>query len=62
MNTIEKLNHSIDFQNLTYYYKGSTTNVNYNDFINVATLFDEIKSNRIKLAHSKINEILINTE
>ena len=57
MNTIEKLNHSIDFQNLTYYYKGSTTNVNYNDFINVATLFDEIKSNRIKLAHSKINEI-----
>ena len=37
-------------KNLIYHYKDPTTNINFNNVIVAATLFDEIKSSRIRLA------------
>ena len=42
MTTIEKLRHSIDFDNLIFHYKGPTSNPGFNNFINATTPFDEI--------------------
>ena len=53
MDTIEKLHNSTDFNNLTYHYKGPKAKVDLNNFIDVAILFDEIKSKRIKSANAK---------
>ena len=43
MITIETLHNSIEFKDLTYHKKGPTANVNLNNFIDKATLYDEIK-------------------
>ena len=48
METIEKLNNSIVISNLTYHYKSLAANVDCNNFIDAATIFNEIKSKRIK--------------
>ena len=40
-----------------YHYKGPTANVDFIDFIDAATIFDEIKSNKIKLADAEKNQI-----
>ena len=58
MNTIENLRDSIDFNNLSYHDKGPTANVIFNNFIDRVTLFDEIKSSRIKLDDKKKKRIL----
>ena len=42
-----------DFGNLIYHYKGPTANVGFNIFVNGATLFDKIKTKRIKLADAE---------
>ena len=57
MNTIEKLLNGIDFKNITYHYKCFTANVNFNDFIDVASVSDEINSSRIKLADAEKNQM-----
>ena len=57
METIEKLHNNTDFNNLTYHYKGPTANVDFNNFIDVATLFDEIKSKRRKLVDGEKNQM-----
>ena len=54
--SIEKLDNSIDFDNLTYHYKCPTANVDFNKFIDAATLFNKIKSKRIKLADAEKNQ------
>ena len=41
MDLAEKLHNSIDFKNVIYRYKGPTANVDYNNFIDEATLFDQ---------------------
>ena len=60
MNTTEKLHNRIDFQNLIYHYKDPTANLNFNDFSDAATLFDEIKSCRIKVANTEKNRWRLN--
>ena len=57
MNIIEKVHESIDFKNLTYHYKGPSANVDFNNFNDVANIFDEIKSNRMKLADARKNKM-----
>ena len=37
-------------KSLIYHYKDPTTNINFNNVIAAATLFDEIKFSRIRLA------------
>ena len=46
----EELHKSIEFNNLICHYKGSTANSNYNNFIDAASHFCEIKSNKIKIS------------
>ena len=50
---------SISCNNLTYHYKGPMANVNFNNLIDAATLFHEIKSKIIKLAdmEKKLNGV-----
>ena len=59
METIEKLQKSIDFENLVYYYKGPTANVDFNHFIDAETYFHEIDFKRIKLFDVEKNQIEI---
>ena len=56
MEKIEKLHNRFDFNNLTYHYKGPTTNVDFNNFVDAATHFDEKISNRIKLDDAQKNQ------
>ena len=55
MDKVKKLYNSIDFNNLTYHVKGQTKDINFEDFSDVATLFDESK--RIKLADIEKNQM-----
>ena len=57
MNVTEKLCDHIDFENLIYHYKGPNANVKFNAFIDVTTLFDQIKSIRIKLDNTEKNQM-----
>ena len=57
MNVTEKLCDHIDFENLIYHYKGPNANVKFNGFIDVMTLFDQIKSIRIKLDNTEKNQM-----
>ena len=43
---IEKLHNSVTFQNLVYHYKGPIKDIDFNDFIEAETLFDNIKSKK----------------
>ena len=56
MQTIENLCHSNDLYNLKYHYKSPTANLNFNNFIDAATL-NEIKFKRIKLADVEKNQM-----
>ena len=57
MDTMEKLHNITDYKNLAYYQKGSTVNVDFNNFIEAVTFFDEIKSSRMKLADADKNQM-----
>ena len=60
METIEKLHNSVYFNNLKCPCKGPTANVNFDGFIDAATLYDVIKSKRInQLRRKKSNEISV---
>ena len=50
---MQQKNQSFDVKNVTYRYVGLTANVDFDNFIDAATLFDEINSSRIKLTHAK---------
>ena len=45
---IEKLHNSVNFQNLIYHFMGPTKDIYFNDFIDAETLFDDIKSKKIR--------------
>ena len=49
MEIIGKIHNSIYFNNLTHHYEGPTTNVDFNNFTDVANLFADTKSKRINL-------------
>ena len=57
MNTIENLHNIIYFKILIYHYKGTTADVRFNNFIDVAPLFDGTKSNELNLAFAEENAI-----
>ena len=57
MNVTEKLHDHIDFENLIYHYKGPNANVNFNGFNDVTTLFDQIKSSRIKFDNTERHQM-----
>ena len=52
-NTIDKLHNGTDFNNLTYSHKGSTADVNCNNFVDAITFFDEIKSSGMQLDYAQ---------
>ena len=52
---IEKLHESIDFENLTYYFKSSTEDIDFNDFIDAETLLDNIKLKNIRFEDAEKN-------
>ena len=37
---LEKLQNSVNFENLMYYFKGSTKDIDFNDSIDVENIFD----------------------
>ena len=43
-------------KSLIYHFKDPTTNINFNKVITAATLFDEIKSSRIKISRKKLSK------
>ena len=45
--------HSGNYQNLIYHFKGPTKDIDFNDFIDVETLFDDIKSKNNKIWRCK---------
>ena len=45
---IEKFDNSVNFQILIYNFKGPTKNIDFNDFIDARTHFDDIKSKKIR--------------
>ena len=56
---MQQKNQSFDVKNVTYRYVGLTANVDFDNFIDAATLFDEINSSRIKLTNAKKKKIII---
>ena len=56
---IEILHNSVNFQNLVYHFKDPTKDIDFNDFVDAETLFDDIKSKntRFKDVNEKINGI-----
>ena len=54
---IEKLHNSVNFENLICYFKGPTKNIVFNDIIDAETLFDDIKSKKIRFEDAEINQM-----
>ena len=54
---IEKLHNSVNFQNLIYHFKGPTKDIDFNDFTDAETLFDDIKSKKIRLEDAEKNQM-----
>ena len=57
IDAIKKLQNNINFEILTYRYKRLTVNVNFNNFIDAASLFSEIRSSRTKVADAEKDQI-----
>ena len=51
------MQNNINFEILTYRYKRLTVNVNFNNFIDAASLFGEIRSSRTKVADAEKDQI-----
>ena len=51
------MQNNINFDILTYRYKRLTVNVNFNNFIDAASLFSEIRSSRTKVADAEKDQI-----
>ena len=54
---IENLHNSVNFHNLVYHFKGPIKNINFNDFIDIETLFDDIKSKKIRFEYAAKNKM-----
>ena len=57
-NAIEKVHNSINFNKLSYHYRDPTADINFDNFIDAITLFNEIKSTRIKLNRAKKENLM----
>ena len=66
MKNVEHLNNQVDFKNLICHCKYATKDIDFSNFIDVKTLFDSIKHQKIKIAdvvknqkefNSKLSEI-----
>ena len=44
----EIFSHIVNFENLIYYFKGPGKDIDFNDFNDAVTLFDDIKSKKKK--------------
>ena len=53
---IEKLHNSVQFPKLIYHFKGPTKDIDFNDFIDAETLFDDIKSKKIRFEDAEKNQ------
>ena len=53
---IEKLHNSANFQNLIYHFKGPTKDIDFNNLIDAATLFDNIMSKEIRIEDVEKNQ------
>ena len=51
------MQNNINFEILTYRYKSLTVNVNFNNFIDAASPFSEIRSSRTKVADAEKDQI-----
>ena len=51
---IDKFHNCVNFNNLTYHYKGFTADVNFKDCTDAATLFNMIKSSNMKFKSSNV--------
>ena len=50
---IEKLHNSFNFRNLIYHFEDPNKDIDFNDFINAETYFDDIKFKRIRFEDVK---------
>ena len=59
---MEKFQNGVNFENLMYYLKGLTKDIDFNYFIDAETLFNDIKSKRITFEYveKKSNGIYLN--
>ena len=49
MKKMVEFHESVDFQNLIYYFKGKNTDTNSNNFVDTKTIYNKLKSHKIKL-------------
>ena len=56
MEATERLPNDTDFYDWTCRCKVPNTNVDFSNFVDAATLFDETKSNKIKLSDTEKNQ------
>ena len=59
---MEKLHHSFNVQNLIYHFKGPTKELNFNNFIDTETLFDDTKSKKIRFEDVEKNQMEFESE
>ena len=53
----EKLHNIVNYQSLIYYLKGPNKDIDFNDFIDAETLFDDINSKKMLFEGSRKNQI-----
>ena len=58
----EKLYDSDNFKYLIYLFKGSTQDLDFNDFIDVETLFDGLKFKRIRFVDVEKNQMKLKSK
>ena len=58
----EKLYDSDNFKHLIYLFKGSTQDLDFNDFIDVETLFDGLKFKRIRFVDVEKNQMKLKSK
>ena len=54
---MEKFQNGVNFENLMYYLKGLTKDIDFNYFIDAETLFNDIKSKRITFEYVEKNQM-----
>ena len=59
---IEKLHNCVNFENLVYHFKGSTKDIDINDFIDAEALFADIMFKRVRFEDVEKNQIEFNSK
>ena len=62
MENVEHLNNQVDFKNLICHCKYATKDIDFSNFIDVKTLFDSIKHQKIKIADVVKNQKEFNSK